>query len=211
MSRTRILLADDHETVRQGLRLLLDAQPDMEVVAEAGDGRAALALAGETQPDVVVLDISMPTLNGLEAARRLKDVCPGGAIVALTRHGETAYVRELIAAGAAGYVLKQSSSQQLLNAIRAVAAGKPYVDPTLSEVLPQRDRRPRSAPALTPRESEVIRMMALGLSNKEIASAMQISVKTVEVHKTNGMRKMGFQGRIDVMRYAMLQGWLLDG
>jgi two-component system, NarL family, response regulator NreC len=213
MSRIRVLLADDHETVRQGLRLLIDGQHDMQVVAEAGDGRSAIAAAQTTHPDVVVLDISMPDVNGLEAAHLLKDAAPGSAVVTLTRHADDAYVSELLRAGAAGYVLKQSASQELLSAIRAAADGRHYLDSALGEYagrLSTSRRKTQPAPATTPREAEVLRLMALGESNKEIASALHISVKTVEVHKANAMRKLSLRGRIEVVRYAILQGWLKE-
>jgi two-component system, NarL family, response regulator NreC len=209
----RVLLADDHETVRQGLRLLLDAQQDMEVVGEAGDGHAALLKAESLHPDVVVLDISMPEMNGLAATRAIREASPQSAIVALTRHGDDAYVQELLKAGARGYVLKQSTSAELLRAIRDAAAGKRYLDPTLVDKM-QHAYVGRYAVAdkaivrVSDRESEVLRLMALGHSNKEIATTLGLSVKTVEVHKANAMRKLGLRGRIDVVRYAVLQGWL---
>jgi len=207
----RVLLADDHETVRQGLRLLVDAQTDMEVVAEAGNGRVAIERTVALHPNVVVLDVSMPELNGLDATRELRAVAPDAAIVALTRYDDDAYVREIMRAGAAGYVLKQSQSSELLRAIRAAARGSTYLDSTIphrvNEVLSRRQRKaPRSV--ISEREREVLRLMALGHSNKDIAAELGVSVKTVEVHKSNAMRKLGLQGRIDIVRYAVLQGWL---
>jgi DNA-binding NarL/FixJ family response regulator len=207
----RVLLADDHETVRQGLRLLIDEQTDMTVVGEAGDGRDAVVNARTLAPDVVVLDVSMPGMNGLEATKVLRGHTPAPAIVALTRYRDEAYVRELVAAGAAAYVLKQSASSELLRAIRAAASGRPYLDSAInaSGTWPSsRERRTRTQPPITDREGEVLRMMAVGHSNKEIAAALDVSVKTVEVHKANAMRKLGLSGRIDVVRYAVLQGWL---
>ena len=212
MKKIRVLLADDHETVRQGLKLLIDSQPDMEVVAEAGDGRAALDAATALQPSVAVLDVSMPEMNGLTATRGLRDTAPSTAIVALTRYGDDAYVRELLGAGALGYVLKQSPSSELVDAIRAVAAGRRYLDRSLAArvagtMLPSRRRE---KPQITERETEVLRLTALGHSNKDIANSLDLSVKTVEVHKANAMRKTGLAGRTDVVRYALLQGWLRD-
>jgi len=205
----RVLLAEDHETVREGLRLLLDAQADMQVVGEAGDGRAAVERAGALQPDVVVLDLTMPGMNGLAAARALKE--SAAAIVALTRHDDDAYVRELMAAGASAYVLKQSSSAELLHAIRVAASGGRYLDPGLPPPDHPRDpRRRASTPLITDREVEVLRLMAVGHSNKEIASRLNISIKTVEVHKANAMRKLNLRGRTDVVRYAVLNEWLRD-
>jgi two-component system response regulator NreC len=208
----RVLIADDHEIVRHGLRLLVDAQEDMEVVAEASDGQVALDRARALQPDLVILDLSMPTMNGLAAARAMKDVAPRTAIVALTRHDDEAYVQELFAAGALGYVLKQSPSTELLRALRAAATGRQYLDSTLAARAAETvtEHGPRARPGITDRESEVLQLMAVGHSNKEIAAKLGLSVKTIEVHKANAARKLGFRGRIDFIKYAVLQGWLRD-
>jgi two-component system response regulator NreC len=207
----RVLLAEDHETVREGIRLLLNAQPDMQVVAEAGDGSDTLAQAHALKPHVVVLDLTMPGMNGLSAAKTLHASLPSIAVIALTRHDDPAYVQELVAAGARGYVLKQSASTELLKAIRAAAAGTDYLDPAIRQAEQERDLRRRAGtPRITDREKEVLRRMAVGHSNKEIASALDISVKTVEVHKANAMRKLTLRGRTDVVRYAALNGWLQD-
>jgi DNA-binding NarL/FixJ family response regulator len=209
----RILLADDHVTMRHGLRLLIDSQADMKVISEASDGRAAIAGALALKPDVIVMDISMPGMNGLTATRTLKERQPGIAIVTLTRHGDDAYLQELLRAGVAGYVLKQSPPSELLQAIRAAAAGGQYVDSTLTARVTARavGRADKvNTPAATPteRESEVLRLIASGYSNKEIAGRLSLSVKTVEAHKANAMRKLGLGGRIDIVKYAVLQGWL---
>jgi len=204
----RVFLVDDHETVRDGLRLLVNAQKDMEVVGEAGDGRAALDGLAATDADVVVLDLTMPQMNGLATAKALR-ARSRSAVVALTRHDDYAFVQELIAAGAAGYVLKQSPSDELLRAIRIVAAGGRHLDPGVAQETHDPLRRPTTAP-VTQRELEVLRLTALGHSNKEMAARLNISVKTVEVHKANAMRKLNFRGRSDVVRYAVMQGWLRD-
>jgi DNA-binding NarL/FixJ family response regulator len=210
----RILLADDHVTVRHGLKLLIDSQPDMTVVAEASDGHGAVQRAQELKPDVVVMDISMPGMNGLDATRRLKALQPGAAIVTLTRHGDDAYLQELLRAGVAGYVLKQSAPTELLQAIRAVAAGGQYVDSTLTARLTagfvgkKGQKAKKAGAALSERESAVLRLIASGYSNKEIAGRLAVSVKTVEAHKANAMRKLDMNGRIDIVKYAILQGWL---
>jgi DNA-binding NarL/FixJ family response regulator len=209
----RIVLADDHTTVRYGLRLLIDGQPDMTVVSEAGDGDAAIRRALELKPDVVVMDISMPRTNGLEATRKLKELQPGLAIVTLTRHGDDAYLQELLRAGVSGYVLKQSAPTELLQAIRAAAAGGQYLDSTLTSRVTARllGRERKADPTSTrvsDREAEVLRLIASGYSNKEIAARLSLSVKTVEAHKANAMRKLGLTGRIDIVKYAVLQGWL---
>lgn len=213
MTKIRVLLAEDHETVRQALKLLIDGQPDMEVVGEAGDGTAAVEQAGALQPDVAVLDVSMPRMNGLAATRELAQQAPQTAVVALTRYGDQAYVKALLAAGARGYILKQSAARELLEAIRVAALGQQYLDPTLAERSgPVYTSRLGESPhpRITDRETEVLRQMARGFSNKEIATALDVSVKTVEVHKANAMRKLGLQGRTDVVKYALLQGWLTD-
>ena len=210
----RIVLADDHVTVRHGLRLILDAQPDLTVVGEAGDGKATLQRVQELDPDVVVMDISMPGMSGLSATRVLKEARPRVAIVVLTRHADDAYLHEMLRAGAAAFVLKQSPSTELIQAIRAAAAGGQYLDANVTSRvtggLVARDSK-RVGPRLTDREAEVLRMIARGYSNKEIASQLDLSVKTIEVHKANGMRKLGLQGRADIVQFAIVQGWMGDG
>ena len=212
--RIRILLADDHVTVRHGLKLLIDGQPDMIVVAEAGDGTSAVQQALELKPDVVVMDISMPGTNGLAATRTLKEKQPNAAVVTLTRHGDDAYLQELLRAGVDAYVLKQSAPTELLHAIRAAAGGGQYVDSALTArvtaafVGREGKRVTRSGESLTEREAEVLRLIASGYSNKEIAGRLSLSVKTVETHKANAMRKLDLNGRIDIVKYAILQGWL---
>jgi DNA-binding NarL/FixJ family response regulator len=218
MNRIRVLLADDHETVRQGLRLLIDAQPDMTVVADARDGRAAVEQLRTIapRPDVAVLDVSMPQMNGLTATRAMLELLPTLAIVVLTRYSDDAYVQALLSAGASGYVLKQSDPSELLRAIRSAAAGDRYLDRALTArvagAFMTRHARHDAATAvsITAREAEVLRLIAVGHSNKEIAAQLDISVKTVEVHKANAMRKLNLRGRIDIVRYALLQGWLQD-
>lgn len=207
----RVLLADDHETVRHGLRLLIDSQSDMRVIAEAADGHMAVEGTAAARPDIVVMDVSMPRMNGLAAARALKQVAPGVSVIALTRYDDASYVQELMAAGASGYVLKQSPSVHLLHAIRAVAGGNRYMDPALATNKQRLGERPRSEkPAISEREEEVLKLVAVGYTNKEIAVRLKLSVKTVEVHKANATRKLGFRGRIDFIKYAVLQGWLRE-
>ncbi len=210
----RVLLADDHVTVRHGLKLLIDGQPDMSVIAEASDGDAAVRQTVALKPDVVVMDISMPGMNGLVATRTLRQRQPDAAIVTLTRHADDAYLQELLRAGVAAYVLKQSAPTELLQAIRAAAAGRQYLDSALTArvtaTFAGREGRRVSKPAgaVSERESEVLRLIASGYSNKEIAAQLSLSVKTVEAHKANAMRKLGLNGRIDIVKYAVLQGWL---
>ena len=214
-AKLRILLADDHETVREGLRMILNAQPDMQVVGTAGDGSEALAQCEKITPDIVIMDISMPGVNGLAATQRLSEKCPDAKVLTLTRHADSSYLQQLMRAGAAGYVLKQSRPAELLHAIRSVASGGKYLDASMT--APVIGSYARSAPPLpgpepttplSPRETEVLRLIAWGNTNKEIAARLDLSVKTVEAHKANGMRKLGMRGRIDIVRYALLQGWL---
>jgi DNA-binding NarL/FixJ family response regulator len=217
VSRTlRILIADDHAVVRQGLKLLINSQPDMTVVGEAADGAAVLQQAASVDPDIVVMDLSMPDMNGLVATRALKDARPSVDIVALTRHDDETFLQEVLRAGASGYVLKQSNPAEFLQAIRAVAAGGVYLDPAMTPrvadgLLTKASRaRDVTPPPISERETDVLRLIAIGHSNKEVAAQLRISVKTVEVHKANAMKKLGLTGRVDLIRYGVLQGWLYD-
>lgn len=216
MNKLRVLLADDHEIMREGLRALVDRQPDMETVGEADNGRAAVALAHELKPDVVVMDVSMPERNGLKATERLKKLCPEIKVLTLTRHADDSYLRQLLQAGACGYVLKQSASTQLISAIRTVASGGTYLDTAVTERVVKSivgGRKLRGAPPgkeLSAREEEVLRLIAWGYANKEIAARLSVSVKSVEVYKTRAMEKLDMRNRIDIVRYALLKGWLQD-
>ena len=214
MSKLRIMLADDHETVREGLKMIVNAQDDMEVVGFAGDGCEAVAKAQELLPDVLVMDISMPKLNGLKATMKLTEVCPQVKVLTLSRHADDGYIRGLLAAGACAYVLKQSAPSELIHAIRAVAAGGKYIDPKLATKVigdfSDRGSRGEAKGNLSDRESEVLRLLSIGYSNKEIAARLSLSVKTIEVHKANAMRKLNITSRIDLVRYAIFQGWLQD-
>jgi DNA-binding NarL/FixJ family response regulator len=214
--KLRILLAEDHEMVREGLRSLVNAQPDMEVIGEADNGQAAIERARELGPDIIIMDVSMPTMNGLQATEKLKQDLPHMKILALTRHKDTGFLQQLFRAGASGYVLKQSTSDELMRAVRVIAAGGNYLDPAItSKVIDVYANRKatlnaESADNLTDREEEILRLMAWGYSNKEIAAQLDISVKTVEVHKSNLMKKLNLRSRIDIVRYALLKGWLKD-
>ena len=216
MSTLRILLADDHAMMREGLRSLVNAQADMEVVGEAGDGRAALLKARELQPDVVVMDISMPELNGIQATERLKGCCRKAKVLALTAYDDGGYLRQLLEAGASGYVLKRAAAEELVKAIRVVAAGGVYLDPALAGrvvsgyIGRKRLRGEAQNTELSEREEEVMRLVAWGYTNKEVAAYLNISVKTVETHKTNLMEKLDLKGRADIVRYALRQGWLRE-
>lgn len=214
MSSIRVLIAEDHQTVREGLELILKAQPDIEVVGEAGDGQAAVEMAKALNPDIVIMDVSMPRLNGLKATRELQRSLPHVKVLTLTRHNDDGYLQQLLRAGVSGYVLKQSPSTELLQAVRAIAAGRQYLDSALTHRVVgsfvEKSNARNSAPQREPseRESEVLRLIAGGHSNKEIATRLDLSVKTVEVHKANAMRKLGMKSRIDIVQYAMLRGWL---
>jgi two-component system response regulator NreC len=212
----KILLAEDHQTVREGIKLLVQAQPDMKVIGEAANGDEALALAKELDPDVVLMDISMPVTNGLQAAKKFRAAMPDIRILMLTRHTDDGYLRQLISAGANGYVLKQSAPAELVRALRTVGNGDSYIDPTLTKrvmggyAAKSESLRGENKGELSEREKEVLRLIAFGYSNKEIASRTDISVKTVEAHKANAMRKLGATSRIDIVKYAILQQWLHD-
>lgn len=216
MSKLRVLLADDHEIVRAGVKMLVDAQSDMSVVGEASNGDDAIKLAADLSPDVIVMDISMPGLNGLKATKRIKQTNPKIKILTLTRHTDDGYLQQLIKAGANGYVLKQSAPAELVNAIRVVGGGKSYLDPALTEKVMGGYLRQETALSnsqkveISARESEVLRLIAWGHSNKEIAARLDLSVKTIEAHKANAMSKLGISSRIDIVRYAILQNWLQD-
>jgi two-component system, NarL family, response regulator NreC len=210
MDKLRILLADDHEIVRDGLKMLINAQPDMEVVAEASEGGAAVERATQANPDVVVMDVSMPGMSSLSAILALRHHHPPLNVLALTRHREGGYLHQVLRAGATGYVLKQSRAVELLRAIRVVAGGGSYVDPAVTAEMigaHYRDSVVSSTGGLTVREEQVLRLIALGYSNKEIAARLLISVKTVETHKMNGMQKLGMRGRVDLVQFAQLQRW----
>jgi two-component system response regulator NreC len=214
MNKLRVLLADDHAVIREGLKSLVNAQPDMHVVGEAENGRVALKRASEVQPEVVVMDVSMPELNGIEATGKLKQASPQVKVLVLTVHEDKGYLRQLLKAGASGYVLKRAVAQELIHAIRTVAAGGVYLDPVLAGKVVGSYIRKRSVEDellntdLSPRETEVLSLVAWGYSNKEIASKLEISIRTVETYKARLMEKLDLHSRTDMVRYALHQGWL---
>jgi DNA-binding NarL/FixJ family response regulator len=213
VKRLRLVIAEDHETVREGLRLLFETRGEMEIIKGVADGRAAVDAARTLAPDVIVLDLSMPGMSGVVAAREIKAAAPNVAVVVLTRHTEHAYVQELFAAGAAGYVLKQSPFDELLKAVRAAATGGRYLDRAAMPSMGGQVVDPNSGdarPQVTDRELSVLRLAALGNSNKDIASALNIAVKTVEVHKSSAMRKLRLRDRAGMLRFAVAKGWLED-
>ena len=209
----RVVLADDHAVVREGLKALVDAQPDLRVVGEAADGAAAWRLACTLRPDVLVVDLSMPVLGGAEAAARVRRDCPDVRVLALTVHEEPVYLAALLRAGASGYVLKRAAPAELVRAIRTVTAGGTYLDPGVAGQVVAGYLTPSAAPepppaALSEREAAVVRRIAQGYSNKEIAAALGLSVKTVETYKARVAEKLGLRSRVDLVRYAARQGWL---
>ncbi len=215
MNKTRIVLADDHPIVLDGLRNLIRAEDDFELVGEAASGLAALKVIREKRPDVAVLDISMPELNGIVLSRRLAGEMPELNVLMLTLHEDRAYLNQALEAGVRGYVLKRSAVENLVYAIRAVIVGGIYVDPAISRRLVDGKRghgKPsphhNAAPALTERETAVLKMAGLGLTNKEIASRLDVGVKSVETYKARGLEKLGLKTRADLVRYASTQGWL---
>lgn len=215
MSKLRVLLADDHGIVREGLKALINGHPAMEVVGEAADGRTACAKTTELRPDVVVMDVSMPDLNGIEATRKLRRECPHVKVLGLTVHEERSYLRELLEAGASGYVLKRSAPEDLVHALQVVARGDLYLDPSVTAVVLGRLARMYPGDAavgvvLSERETEVLQLIAQGHSNKEIAARLKLSIKTVETYKARSMEKLGLTGRADIVRFAVQKGWLRD-
>ncbi len=209
----RILIADDHGVLRAGLRALLDAEPDLQVVGEAADGQKALHLADELCPDVVLLDISMPGPNGIEVVRRLNETLPDARVLILTVHEDENLLRATLRSGAAGYIGKRAVESELINAIRAVWRGDVYVHPSMTHVLlkdisPAPNSAQDPAEPLTPREIDVLRLIAQGYTNRQTAKALCIGVRTVETHRANLMAKLGLRGRVALVRYAREHGLL---
>jgi two-component system, NarL family, response regulator NreC len=214
VSAVRVLLADDHELVRAGLRALIDATPDLRVVGEASDGDEAVARAHELRPDVVVTDVTMPGMDGAAATERIVRECPGVRVIALTAHDDRGHLNRLLSAGASGYVLKRAAADELVRAIRTVAGGSTYVDPILAGAMLQKAAQPfrreseGNGDSLSAREEEVLRRVAWGETNKEIAGQLGISTKTVETYKARIHQKLGLRSRTDMVHYALQQGWL---
>lgn len=206
----RIVLADDHQMLRSALAGLLDAVPDFEVVAQADNGRVAVELAEEFRPDVVILDITMPVLNGIEATRRIREVCPGVRVLALSMHAENRFVTEALRAGASGYVLKMADFDELAAAVRSVAGGGTHVSPELAgQVIRElADQVPAPDPAyhLSDREREVLQLLADGRSSKESAQLLHVSVKTIDSHRRQVMQKLGLGSVAELTKYAIKSG-----
>ena len=215
--KIRITLSDDHPIMIAGLRNLIQQEPDFELVGEATNGTAALKLVREQKPDVAILDISMPELNGIMVARKLTEELPDVKLMVLTLHEDRAYLRQALDVGVRGYVLKRSAAENLVQAIRAVVVGGLYVDPAIVDRVFEKNvaRGGRSAagsnmPQLTDREGEVLRLTALGFTNKEAARRLDLGVKSVETYRARGLEKLGLKTRADLVRYASAQGWLAD-
>jgi len=209
MAKIRILLADDHTILREGIRSLLDDEADMEVVGEAEDGMQAVKLANQLEPDVVIMDIAMPLLNGLEATRQIRRNHPQTKVLILTMHENEEYIRQVLASGAMGYILKDAAARELLDAIRAVHRGEAILSPAVTrlviedylrwgELQPQND-----ASILSPRERQVLQLIAEGYTNKQIAEILSISIKTVQAHRTSIMNKLDLHDRGELIKYAI--------
>jgi DNA-binding NarL/FixJ family response regulator len=208
MSKIRIVLADDHSVVRQGFRRILEAQSDMEIVGEASNGREALETATKLSPDVVVMDVAMPELNGIEATRRMGEAAPRTRVLALSMHKDSVYVREILRAGARGYLLKDAVDEDLIAAVRAVARGEGYLSPGVADAVLTDYRQHVTDPIdlLTSREREVLQLIAEGKTNKEIATLLNLSVYTVDAHRGRIMEKLNLHSINELVRFAVRNG-----
>ena len=207
----RIIIADDHKIVREGLRALIEKQHDMEVVGEAEDGRETVAMAQETLPDIILMDVSMPDMNGIEATRRIKDKFPQIRILALSMHSDRRFAIEMLKAGSSGYLLKDSAFEELAHAIRAVLSGHTYLchkiaDVVIKDYMTITTKEPSAFSALTAREREVLQLIAEGKSTKDAATALKVSVKTVETHRLQMMEKLGIRSVAELTKYAIREG-----
>ena len=211
MTKLRVFLVDDHAVVREGLKVLINAQAGMEVVGEAADGQAALDAALKLHPDIVVMDICMPGWSAAMATQQTVKMCPSVKVLVLTAQEDRGYLRQLLEAGASGYVLKRGAAEALVHAIRAIAGGGMYVDPSLAGKFITSIVRKGANIALdelSSREQEVVRLVAEGHSNKQIAARLSLSIKTVETYKARSLEKLGLHSRADLVRYALHRGWL---
>jgi NarL family two-component system response regulator LiaR len=214
MSGIKVLLAEDHVITRQGMCRLLEEESDLAVVGEAGDGEEAVQMVTEMQPDVIIMDIAMPKLNGIEATRQIKLLCPSTAVLALSAYDDDEYVFGLLEAGAAGYLLKTANGDQLISAIRAVYKGEPVLDPIVARKVINRFRSPsqmmgseRRPEHLSDREMDVMKLAAKGMSNKEIADELVLSKRTVEGHLRSTFNKLGVASRTEAVLYGLRKGW----
>ena len=209
--KIRVLLADDHAVVRRGFRMILDSQADLEVIGEVANGREAVASAAELQPDVIVMDVTMPELNGIEATRRIAEVAPRARVLALSMHKDAVYVREILRAGAKGYLLKDSEEGDLIAAVRSVARGEGFLSPGVSDAVltDYRKHVTNALDLLTSREREVLQHIAEGKTNKEIATSLNLSVYTIEAHRGRLMEKLNLHSSGELVRFAVRNG-LID-
>ena len=209
MDKIRILLADDHTILREGIRSLLEDEPDMVVIGEAEDGHTAVKLVKQLDPDIVLMDIAMPLLNGIEATRQIKRDKPRTKVLILTMHENEEYIRQLLAVGAAGYILKDAAARELLGAIRAVHRGEAVLSPAITRLVIEDylrwgDLQPENdSSGLSPREREVLQLVAEGYTNKQIAEILSISIKTVQTHRLNMMSKLDLHDRGELIKYAI--------
>ncbi len=214
MDKLRIVLADDHGVVRDGLRMLINAQHDLEVIGEVADGEAAFAMIRRLRPDVAIIDISMPLMNGIEVISQLSQMNDDTKLLTLTANEDRGYMQQLLKLGSDGYLLKRSAADELIKAIHTVATGGRYLDPSIIDNLVDKMSTAPSADAVTvvlsDREEEVLRLIAQGYANKEIATKIGISMKTVETYKARSMLKLGLRGRADIVRYAVGRDWLRE-
>ncbi len=206
--KIRVIIADDHALVRKGFALILAREKDMEVVGEASNGREAVELAQQLQPEVVVIDVSMPELNGIEGTRRISELCPRTRVLALSMHRDAVYVREILRAGSRGYLVKDADDDAFLMAVRAVARGEAYISPAVADAVLSDYRRHVTDPLdlLTTREREVLQMIAEGKTNKEIANTLNLSVYTVEAHRGKIMEKLNLHSAGEIVRFAIRSG-----
>jgi len=213
MGKIKVLLAEDHAIVREGTRELIQHEPDMKVIGEAGDGEEAIELAGKLHPDVVIMDIAMPKLNGIEATKRIKELHPTTAVLILTAYDNDQYIFALLEAGAAGYLLKNVRGCELVDAVRAVYAGESVLYPTVARRIIDRLVSPtpiesQTIESLSKRETEVLKLAAKGISNKDIAQQLFISPRTVQVHLGNIFNKLSVASRTEAVLYGLRRGWL---
>lgn len=209
MEKIRLLLADDHTILRAGLRALLESEPDMCVIGEAEDGRVAVKLCSELEPDIVLMDIAMPLLNGLEATRQIKHRCPGVKILILSMYDNEEYIRQALAFGAMGYLLKDAAASELIGAVRAIHRGEAVLSPPITRLVLENYLRwgdiqkDHSSDGLSPREREVLQLIAEGYTNKQMAEILSLSIKTIQTHRMNLMSKLGLHDRADLIKYAI--------
>lgn len=215
MAKIKVMIADDHAFVREGTRRILEQEPDLQVIAEAGDGEEAVKFACDLKPDVALLDVAMPRLDGVEATRRIKAVCPSVAVLVLSAYDDDQFVFGLLEAGAAGYLLKNVRGQEIVNAIRAVHAGESVLHPSVARKVlnrfagvPPKTRQSKSLDVLTEREMEVLKMVTKGLSNKDIADGLYLSVRTVQGHLANIFNKLRVSSRTEAVVLALREGWV---